>query len=292
MVLELAAAFAACSENSSAFDDTSLEDELRSVVEAGRSAWPDVALDETTFVRFLAERTGGDRSALRSLHIADSYVACACREGLEPAIRSFSRVYLSRVPEFLARMRPTGDFSEEVRQILSEKLLVPREGSPPKIGDYSGRGSLSAWLRVAAVRTAINLRQQPRHEPEESGASVAAILATRTSPELDYMRKRYGAELASALRKAFAALSPDQRLVLHLHFSRGLTGDQIAGTLQIHRATVVRWIRGAREDVLRETSKYLREHLKISASERDSLVGILKSHVEMSLSQLLDVPAN
>src|SRR5262249_36728140 len=149
---------------------------------------------------------------------ADLYLACACKEGHPAALVAFDRVHLARVPEYLARMHAAPDFCDDVRQILSEKLLVASRDAAPRIAEYSGRGSLAAWLRIAAVRTALNLRAQRREEPEESGYSFEHIFAAaRASTEVEYLRKRYAHEFTLALRAAFAALSPDQRLVLRLH---------------------------------------------------------------------------
>jgi RNA polymerase sigma-70 factor (ECF subfamily) len=140
---------------------------------------------------------------------------------------------------------------------------------------------------VSAVRTALNLRRQRREEPEEKGDPVAWVLADHANPELEYVRRRYASELTTALREAFGGLSPDQRLVLRLHAVKGMTGDQIASTLQIHRATVVRWIARAREEILREATRSLRERTGVSSSELDSLIDALRSQVDLRLSQLL-----
>jgi RNA polymerase sigma-70 factor (ECF subfamily) len=286
MDLRLAALFSASSEGAAAPSE-GLEATLRAMAVGGRSAWPGVSLDDAPFVRHLAERTQGDGEALRSICTADMFLACACKEGDRAAVRSLDRVYLSRVPEYLRTMRPSPDFSDEVRQVLSEKLLVGSAGAPPKIAEYSGRGPLAAWLRVAAVRTALNLRQRRTEEAEAAGIPVARALTAGASPELDYVRRRYAGAFVEALRAAFGALSEEHRRVLRLHFARGFTGDQIAQTLQVHRATVVRWIRRAREDVLREAMRRLRESARVSDEEHASLLRALESQLELSCSQLL-----
>jgi RNA polymerase sigma-70 factor (ECF subfamily) len=284
MTCELVTVFAGFSGSPGAIDDV-FNAELRSLVEAGRAAWPDVHLDAAVFVRHVAERTSGDRALVRSIHAGDLFLACACKEREPSAVNALSRTHLSRVPAYLARMRPTPDFCDEVRQIVSEKVLLSTPQSPPKIGEYSGRGSLDAWLRVVVVRIALHLRQQRREEPEATGDPVARILASQADPELDYIRRRYASELVEALRIAFATLSHDQRLVLRLHVLNGLTGDQIASVLQIHRATVVRWIRRAREDILRAA----KQHLHVPPSELESLGKLLHSQLDVSLSGLLAV---
>lgn len=282
----LAALFSALSDGAAAPSEA-LENSLRAIADAGRSAWPNILLDDERLVSHLVRRTGGDEVALHSICAADIFLACACNEGDATALRSFERHYLSRVPEFLRTMRAASDFADDVRQVLSERLLVGSANAPPKIGDYSGRGSLAAWLRIATLRTALNLRAQRREEPEERGARVASILQARANPERDYLRQRYAGAFVDALRGALGTLRDEQRQVLRLHFAQGLTGEQIAQTMQVHRATVVRWIRRAREDVLREAMRRLQESTRISKEEHASLFSDLESQMDVTCSQLL-----
>lgn len=90
-----------------------------------------------------------------------------------------------------------------------------------------------------------------------------------------------------AIRGACGALRDEQRLILRLHFKQGLTGEQIADTLRVHRATVVRWIRRAREDVLRETMRRLRESVHIAEAEQAGVFRALESQIDVTCSQLL-----
>lgn len=283
----LASVFLEFSNDSPAISYVALEDALQSMVDAGREAWPEIAIDGATFVRHVARRTPSDLDALRSVQAADLFLACGCATGDRSAMRCFERDYLSRVPHYLRSMRGTGDFCDEVRQIVAEKLLVGTATAPPKVAEYSGRGPLAGWLRITTVRTALNLRRARREEPVAAVDPVAGIFAVQLDPQRDYVRHRYADTIAEALRGAFQSLSADQRLVLRLHFVRGLTGDQISRALHIHRATVVRWIARAREDVLRETARRLRETAKLSETEQTSLLQDLQSQLDLSCSQLL-----
>ena len=59
---------------------------------------------------------------------------------------------------------------------------------------------------------------------------------------------------------------------------------------QVHPTTVSRWLAVAREHVLAETRRRLRERLGISASEIESLMRILPSQLGLSLERLLPRP--
>jgi hypothetical protein len=60
----------------------------------------------------------------------------------------------------VARVHPGADAAAEVCQVLREKLLTSASGQPPRLAGYLGQGPLAAWLRAAAVRTALNTAGQ------------------------------------------------------------------------------------------------------------------------------------
>ena len=66
-----------------------------------------------------------------------------------------------------------------------------------------------------------------------------------------------------------------------------LSIDEIGAALHIHRATAARWIRAASEAVREETRRRLHERLRLTASELDSLVGLVRSQLHLSLARLL-----
>lgn len=276
-----------------------LEQTLATVVERGRAAWPELALPAPVFVRHLAVHVArGDawERALSELCAEDLYLACACAHGVESAIGAFERQVLVRVGGFLARMNPSPAFVDEVKQELRVKLLVAAPGAAPKIAEYSGRGALAGWLRVAALRTAIDLRRRHDDLAHDRGARSAndsdvsppeAIGAGR-DPELHYVKERYEAEFKGAFRAAIHALSSERRNVLRLNFVDGLNIDQIGALLHIHRSTVARWIAAARAAILKEAQRLLGERLGLSAGEFDSLARLLESRLDVSLTGLFE----
>lgn len=265
-----------------------LEARLVALWEEGRAAWPSVNLDAADFARDLAARAvaaGTGERALDGLHAADLYLACACARGVAGAAAAFERRFLSEVPGYLRRLRPAPALVDEVRAVLGERLFVGEGGAAPKIAGYSGAGPLSGWLRVAAVRTALNLTRR-KGDAIPAGEPVAAAIADG-DPETELLRARYGAAMSEAVRAAFATLGARQRSVLRLRFADGLTDEKIAALFGVHQTTVSRWITAAREAVLVETHRRLREALRLDARELQSLAGILRSRIDLSLDGLL-----
>jgi RNA polymerase sigma-70 factor len=99
-----------------------------------------------------------------------------------------------------------------------------------------------------------------------------------------------GDEGEAALEAASARLPARQRTILRLHYVDGLTVDQIGAIYGFHRATAARRIADARDDLLEATREELRGKLRISDSDFDSLVRLVRSQIEISLPSFLATP--
>ncbi len=257
------------------------------MIDRARAAWPELELDEMGFAahveRCLAD--GGDAAAL---HAGDLWLAYGCVVGNDDAVGAFDREVLSQVGVLLGRMQPTPQLVDEVRQVLREKLLVAQPGAPPRIADYAGRGPLVAWVRVAAVRAALDLLRAGR---ARAGADVEpddlAGDPDQSSPELDYLKERYRPQFKAAFQEALRGLDTEQRNVLRLHVVEGLNIDEIGALFKVHRSTVARWIASARQAVLAGARHRLRDELGLSAGEFDSLAGVVRSQLDLSVQKIL-----
>src|SRR5438270_9295935 len=132
-----------------------LERQLADVIQRARIGWPELDLDEAGFVTHAARRLIPSERAddqLASLHASDLWLAHGCAIRHDVAIRAFDREVLAHVGALLARLQPTPQLVDDVRQQLSHKLLVAAPGAQPRIAEYAGRGPLAAWVRVAASR--------------------------------------------------------------------------------------------------------------------------------------------
>jgi RNA polymerase sigma-70 factor, ECF subfamily len=228
--------------------------------ERGRAAWPAVAVSEAQLREHVA------RLELPEQPHADLYLACACAAGDAKAIAAFERAVLSEVGHFIARIDASPQFADEVRQALRERLLVARAGAPPRIADYTGRGPLGAWVRVVAVRVAIDLRRD---------ADDHRHLSTT---QADY---------EAAMREALAALDAKERNLLRMHVVDGLTVDRIGLAYRVHRATAARWVQAVRQKLLDDIYRRLGERLHLSPAELDSLTALVQSQLRVSLTGLL-----
>src|SRR5688572_8183651 len=136
---------------------TDVEGAMRRVAEMGRRAWAGVDVPDEALAAWLAERApdGGDPvDALAALHAADLYLACACARGDARALGCFEASVMPHVGPAVARIDPDATFGRDVAEEVRVKLLVGVGGAPPRIGTYLGRGPLTAFVQVAAMRAA------------------------------------------------------------------------------------------------------------------------------------------
>ncbi len=252
---------------------------LRGLWEEGARAWPELELAPEAFVRYLAacgaaSITGRSADLFAGVRTTDLYLAAACAARVRGAVEAFDRAHLRRLGAALARLRPSPELLDEVRQVLREKLFVGKDGARPKIAEYDGRAALASWVRVIAVRAAIDIgrrRKVAAAAPEEGSEPRTG------DPEIEHLRRRYQHAFDEAFRGAVEDLRPELREVLRLHFIEGMTLNQLAVRLGVHRATVARRIATGREAVAGDARRRLRAALGASEDELESLTRVMRS---------------
>jgi len=254
----------------------------RKICEAARAARPELTLDDGAFEAFLHARP--ERLDSSPEHAGDLALSFACANGDGAAIRALEAEYLSRVASTLPS-RHRSD-AAEVIQSLRDKLLVASPTGPAKIGDFTGRGGLGGWLRVAAVRVALNIERSKKHEValDENRA-----LAERAAGdlEIDHLKRRYRLEFREAFTAALEALEARPRNLLRQHYLDGLTMEAIGAIYRVHRITVVRWMEQSREALAKETRRELSARLRVDRNELESILRLIESQMDMSLRAFL-----
>lgn len=272
-----------------------LEALVTGLYRAGQQAWPQVTVAPEEFARHLASHAPAAESEawLRHVHGVDLYLACACARGDKTALTVFDRRYLSRIPEVLRKMDPAGGLTEEVTQRVREKLLIRREKGRPRIADFGGRGPLLTWVRAAAVRAATDLRRGEKDHVQVDEAEPFAAQLHSGDPELEYIKGKHREDFRLAFNQALERLTAQQRNVLRLYLIDRLNIGAIGSLYGTHRSTIARWIVDAREKVLEETRRILAERLALSsATELESLMGLVKSQLDLSINTFLRDPGD
>src|SRR5262249_20377174 len=151
---------------------------------------------------------------------------------------------------------------------------------------YRASGPLAAWVRMVAVRTALDVCEA---DPVITGRLEAGgePLLNAIDQEQQLIRSKYGGLLQGALRDALRQLSKRDRNLLRFHYVAGMSLDAIARTYRVHRSTVVRWLAAIRDDLDSAVRIRLWEELGISTAEVRSLWNAVRSDVDVSISRLL-----
>ena len=168
---------------------------------------------------------------------------------------------------------------------MRDKLLVTAPPDRAKICDYSGQGALGGWIRIVAVRAALNLRRARSSEPVlDDEIELASLLPDQAHQALKGESQR---AFAQALEAAMRAMPVDDRTLIRLHHLDGLTMDQLSGLLKMPRSTIARRIAKCRSALLLATRSHLAEHLVLGDTEVDSLIRVAMSRLDLALSGLM-----
>ena len=217
----------------------------------------------------------------------DLAFALACASGDRAAIERLESELIEAVPKALVRLKPDARFVDEVRQQLRLKLLVAEPGVRPKILEYQGRGPLAAWVRVVAMRIAYtHLRDAQQGERLDDVAAFESLADTADAPDVAHFKTKYAAEVRASFEEAVAALKPEVRSVLRAHAVEGLSIDQIGALYQVHRATAARWVAHARSALLDGLRASLQRRLGVEPSACDSIVALVQSRIDLSMSRV------
>jgi RNA polymerase sigma-70 factor (ECF subfamily) len=279
---ELRAVFVAASPESEVAGSPALGDDLRARVDAGRAAWPGVALDDATFVRHVAACSAESLPPLK--YAADLWLACACATGTKGAVEAFEKEHRTTLERAVSRVSPA--MVDEVVQVVFVSLFVADPGARPRIAEYGGRAALKTWLATVASNAALNRVQRVDQRPYDSVGAIGEAAALE--PELALARLRHGEALAAALREAVRSLDSRKRVILRLHHAQGWTMDRLATMYRVSRSAAGRLVVDARRALLDDAKRRLRERLDLSDSEVDSLIEVLKSDVQVSILRALD----
>ncbi len=278
------AALAPLAESDGArLDAAALAADLRERIEVGRKAWPNLPLDDATFLRHLASHASG--SIPPAKHAADLWLACACATGIKGAAAAFEKEHGVTLRRAVARVSRA--LEDEVTQAVMVSLFVGDPSRRPRIADYGGRAALRTWLATVATNAALNHAQKRDNRAYDS-INDLDLAATGMGAELALVRACHGEALDAALRDALAALDERRRVLLRLHHVQGCTVDRLATMYRVSRSAAGRLMVDARTTLLEDIRRRLGERLNLTPSELESLVAVLKSELQVSLVRMLD----
>jgi RNA polymerase sigma-70 factor (ECF subfamily) len=169
-------------------------------------------------------------SNVHEAHREDLELARACAAGERSAREAFERDHLGAVAEHAALVDRSPEFAQRVRTALAAELF--RAG---RIQEYTGDAPLAAWIRIAALRTALALQR---------AATPSASTAVGTD-EVRLTRESDEAAVAVALHD----LPVRDRLLLRLLRVENMDSGAVGAIYGVPTSTVTRWVTEIRQRI-------------------------------------------
>jgi RNA polymerase sigma-70 factor (ECF subfamily) len=258
------------------------EKEIAAAHDEARRQWPDVMISLSRFVTLVAD--AGVTSDGLSQWGNDVYLACAAGAGDHAAVRVIEERFIARLPARIRRLGAASENISDVLQTVRERLF---SGNLPRILAYNGAGPLEQWIKVVAIRTAIDLHRTDKAIPRAEGAWLETVAPRESDASALMMKVEYKREIECALRELVAQLSARDRAVLRLHVVEGVSIEKIAASYGVHRVTVARWVWSAGETLLDALRARFRERFGIVPGEFDSIARLARSQLSIDLTALL-----
>ena len=237
----------------------------RLYADADAARWPTPA---TAFREALAasvEKTFAGRTPdrgeveryIRSLHLADLALACACAAGVDGAWEHLIREHRPALYRAADAIDPTGHAREIVDALWADLFRN-------LFRYFHGRSSLTTWLRsVLAQRHVDAVRANRRLEP----FADAELLARPAPPAQEAEESRCRQLVRRALEAAIGQLDARDRLRLACYHAQQLTLAETGRLLREHEATVSRRLAATRRRLRDAVERWMAEEGTLPADE-------------------------
>ncbi len=255
---------------------------------AAAATWPALPPPDLAFVRSVADRLppGPAAAAIAAVKIDELLLAYHGARGHVVALQAIR----SLLDDLRAPLRRTGASAAQIDELLTDlpgDLCGPRSTGAPRILGFTGRSTLSAWLRVVVVRTVIDRRRRAGAIIDDDEVTLAQTATADLDPELDLLRRTYAREFREAFAAAIAELAPEDRALLRQHHIDGVGLDALALLHGVHRATAARRLAAARETIFLKVRRRLLHDLNVGNATVDSILRIVQSDLDLSIDRML-----
>ena len=230
-----------------------------------------------------AARCGEVEAYLKSLHLEDLALACACSEGIEKAwdffIANFRQDLRHAASAMLRGSGRTDDArAEELADSLYADLYGVRsgvDGRRKSLFEYfHGRSKLSTWLRAVLAQRQVDIfRTSSRMvslEAEMEGEAPRELADRAESVPADHDpdREKYLGRFDRALSAALASLTSRERMILACYYVDQLTLAEIGRLLREHESTVSRQLERLRRALRESVTQMLQREIPRAEAAR------------------------
>jgi RNA polymerase sigma-70 factor, ECF subfamily len=219
----------------------------------------------------------------RSLHVADLALAQACALGIDAAWEIFVKRYRKFLERTAIGITESSSLGKDLADSLYSELfgLTERDGqrrSP--LASYSGRGSLSGWLRATLSQRYINHhRLTGRQGSLDSQDFPASVPDSEMSPRVAQL-------LSMAVTVTMRELRAEDRFLISAYFLDQRTLLQISYLLRVHEATVSRRLKRLTESLHKRLLKHL-QACGMSKRAAEEALGTDPRDLDLNLRSIL-----
>ncbi len=219
---------------------------------------------------------------ISNIRASELCLTIACEKGDETAWRAFDAEYRHSMQGAARALTKDEAEAEDLVQFVFGELYGVRMDGDRRLGKlahYSGRGSLGGWLRAVIYQTFIDRkRQSSRFEQveeiaefdrlaNEAAASVNGRLSAPMIQPGDIEDARLRQATEEAITQAFAEIDARDRLLLNYYYFDDLTLREIGLMMEVHEATISRWLARALREVKRKTEEILQRSYGLRRAE-------------------------
>lgn len=151
----------------------------------------------------------------------------ACRRGDPEGFRALFEKYKDMVYSVALRYSGDATAAQDIAQDTFLKLFST-------IGSFRGESNFEAWLYRMVVNRCFDQKRKTRRLAPLLDGVVDVLHATDVSALDEVMR----AELSTHVRSVVESLAPEQKMVIVLRYTQGLSYDEIAAILECSAGTV------------------------------------------------------
>ncbi|HJQ68822.1 MAG TPA: sigma-70 family RNA polymerase sigma factor [Blastocatellia bacterium] len=234
---------------------------------------------------------------LTSVNIEDLCLATACAKGDEAAWEDFFRDYRSYLVNIARTMTQDAGAAEQLADSTFAELYGLRESGGARVSKfsfYSGRGSLRGWLRAVVFQLSADLHRQTSRFVQTEEAEDMDRLARATEPqpnigssEIEFVRQRYRAGVADALRQAIGELEGRERLLLAYYYYDEMTLREIGQLFHVHEATISRWLTKVQKRIRKLVEKSLTRDHKFNRREVSEAIELAAEEMNANVREYL-----
>jgi RNA polymerase sigma-70 factor (ECF subfamily) len=178
------------------------------------------------------------------LHETERELIERCGRGDPDAFRALFEKYKDMV--YSVALRYSGDAA--VAQDIAQDTFLKLYST---IGSFRGDANFDSWLYRLVVNSCFDLKRKTRRLTP----LVDEALSVLRTPDLSVLDEVLRSELSAHVRSVVEGLAPDQRMVVVLRYTQGLSYDEIAAILGCAPGTIASRLNRAHKILARRLAR-------------------------------------